>query len=163
MFLQGIQELMNKNPEPEQTLTKMPSLVVDKSLITVAKYQSFTRTASVVSVTPAAISRQIRVLEDYLGTKLFICSGGTVRLSPEGSAIYYAVQLSTSHNQRRGTESLSELVGRWDKYLHAFENPVQPQPLNQKQLLLSSNVKSQFQPPSLEAKHQIRHRSNRPS
>lgn len=85
---------MDKHFEPDQTLTQMPSLRAVKSFVAAAKYQSFTRAAAALCVTQAAISRQIRELEDYLGTELFVRSGRTVKLSPEGSVFYDAAQLS---------------------------------------------------------------------
>lgn len=85
---------MAKQPAPDQTLIKMPSLRAVKSFVAAAKYQSFTRAAEALCVTQAAISRQIRELETYLGTELFIRSGRNVTLSPEGSAFYDAAQLS---------------------------------------------------------------------
>ena len=71
---------MDKHSEPDQTLTKMPSLRAVKSFVAAAKYQSFTRAAEALCVTQAAISKRIRELEVYLGTELFIRSGRTVKL-----------------------------------------------------------------------------------
>lgn len=80
--------------EPDQTLIKMPSLRAVRSFVAAAKYGSFTRAAEALCVTQAAISRQIRELEIYLGTDLFIRSGRTVKLSPSGVAFFDAAQLS---------------------------------------------------------------------
>lgn len=85
---------MTKPSDPDQTLLKMPSLRAVKSFVAAAKYQSFTRAAEALCVTQAAISRQIRELEDYLGTELFIRSGRKVLLSDAGSRFYDAAQLS---------------------------------------------------------------------
>lgn len=85
---------MGKHLEPDQTLIKMPSLRAVKSFVAAAKYQSFTRAAESLCVTQAAISRQIRELEIYLGTELFIRSGRNVKLSADGSLFYDAAQLS---------------------------------------------------------------------
>lgn len=59
-----------------------------------AKYQSFTRAAEALCVTQAAISRQIRELEESLGTRLFTRTGRTVKLTADGSAFFDAAQLS---------------------------------------------------------------------
>lgn len=72
----------------------MPSLRAIKSFVAAAKYQSFTRAAEALCVTQAAISRQIRELEAYLGTELFIRSGRSVKLSADGLTFYDAAQLS---------------------------------------------------------------------
>lgn len=85
---------MAKHPDPDQTLIKMPSLRAVRSFVAAAKYQSFTRAAEALCVTQAAVSRQIRELETYLGTELFIRSGRSVTLSLEGSVFYDAAQLS---------------------------------------------------------------------
>jgi len=85
---------MAKHPEPDQTLIKMPSLRAIRSFVAAAKYQSFTRAAEALCVTQAAISRQIRELEESLGTELFIRSGRTVTLSPDGALFFDAAQLS---------------------------------------------------------------------
>lgn len=80
--------------EPDQTLIKMPSLRAVKSFIAAAKYQNFTRAAEALCVTQAAISRQIRELESYLGAELFTRAGRAVELTVAGSIFYDAVQLS---------------------------------------------------------------------
>ena len=82
------------NSGPDQTLVKMPSLRAVKSFVAAAKYQSFTRAAEALCVTQAAISRQIKELESYLGCELFIRSGRTVKLSANGSLFFDAAQLS---------------------------------------------------------------------
>lgn len=51
---------------------------------------SFSRAAEDLNVTPGAVSRQIKVLEDYLGLSLFQRGHRDVRLTPEGEA-YLAV------------------------------------------------------------------------
>lgn len=73
---------------------KMPSLRAIKSFVAAAKYGSFTRAAEALCVTQAAISRQVRELETFLGTDLFIRSGRAVKLSASGIAFFDAAQLS---------------------------------------------------------------------
>ncbi|MGA4637533.1 LysR family transcriptional regulator [Pseudomonas solani] len=85
---------MVKHTEPDQTLIKMPSLRAVKSFVAAAKYQNFTRAAEALCVTQAAISRQIRELETYLGADLFKRVGRAVELTPAGSIFFDAVQLS---------------------------------------------------------------------
>ena len=104
LWLQGVEESMGKHSEPDQTLTKMPSLRAVKSFVAAAKYQSFTRAAEALCVTQAAISRQIRELEVSLGTELFIRSGRTVKLSAEGSVFLMLPSFHSSifHRQQNG-------------------------------------------------------------
>lgn len=57
--------------ELNETLAGALSLRAIKSFLAAAKFNSFTRAAKALSVTPAAVSKQVRELEDYLGTELF--------------------------------------------------------------------------------------------
>lgn len=72
----------------------MPSLRAVRSFVAAAKYQNFTRAAEALCVTQAAISRQIRELEGYLGTPLFKRVGRSVELTTAGSIFFDAAQLS---------------------------------------------------------------------
>lgn len=85
---------MEERHEPDQTLVRMPSLRAIRSFVAAAKYESFTRAAEALCVTQAAISRQIRELESHLGTELFIRTGRSVKLSPDGVVFFDAAQLS---------------------------------------------------------------------
>ncbi|MBK4997742.1 LysR family transcriptional regulator [Pseudomonas sp. S31] len=85
---------MVRHSEPDQTLIKMPSLRAVKVFVAAAKYQNFTRAAEALCVTQAAVSRQIRELETYLGAELFARVGRAVELTVAGSIFFDAVQLS---------------------------------------------------------------------
>ncbi|EPJ80124.1 MULTISPECIES: LysR family transcriptional regulator [Pseudomonas] len=85
---------MVKHIDPDNILLQMPSLKAVKSFVAAAKYQSFTRAAEALCVTQAAISRQIRELEAYLGVDLFRRVGRAVELTEAGSAFFDAAQLS---------------------------------------------------------------------
>jgi Bacterial regulatory helix-turn-helix protein, lysR family len=85
---------MAQHSDPDQTLVRMPSLRAIKSFVAAAKHQSFTRAAEALCVTQAAISRQIRELEDHLGTELFIRTGRSVKRSADGVVFYDTAQLS---------------------------------------------------------------------
>lgn len=85
---------MNQHPSSDQTLLKMPSLRAVRSFVAAARYESFTRAADTLCVTQAAISRQIRELEEHLGTILFERVGRSVKLTPAGSIFFEAAQLS---------------------------------------------------------------------
>jgi LysR family transcriptional regulator, glycine cleavage system transcriptional activator len=85
---------MARHSEPDLTLIKMPSLRAVKSFVAAAKHGSFTRAAEALCVTQAAISRQIRELETFLGTELFVRSGRAVKLTADGIAFFDAAQLS---------------------------------------------------------------------
>jgi LysR family glycine cleavage system transcriptional activator len=85
---------MNKHPSTDQTLLKMPSLRAVKCFVAAARHQSFTRAAETLCVTQAAISRQIRELEEHLGTILFERVGRSVKLTAAGAIFFEAAQLS---------------------------------------------------------------------
>ena len=85
---------MATNTQPDQTLMKMPSFKAMRSFVAAAKYRNFTRAAEALCVTQAAISRQIRELETYLGTELFIRAGREVKLTFSGATLFDAAQLS---------------------------------------------------------------------
>lgn len=85
---------MNQHLSADQTLLKLPSLRAVKCFVAAARYESFTRAADILCVTQAAISRQIKELEEHLGTVLFERVGRSVKLTPAGSIFFEAAQLS---------------------------------------------------------------------
>ncbi|MCY1336541.1 Glycine cleavage system transcriptional activator [compost metagenome] len=85
---------MSKHAAADQLLLKMPSLRAVKCFVAAARHQSFTRAAETLCVTQAAISRQIRELEEHLGTALFERVGRSVKLTAAGSIFFDAAQLS---------------------------------------------------------------------
>src|ERR1043166_2607805 len=56
-----------------------------------ARHQSFTRAARELHVTQAAVSRQIKTLEDHLGLAVFRRVRRTVQLTSEGKRLHEAV------------------------------------------------------------------------
>lgn len=63
---------------------KLPPLNPLRMFESAATTLSFTQTARELHVTPGAVSRQIRVLEDFLGMRLFERANREVRLTPGG-------------------------------------------------------------------------------
>ena len=57
------------------TRSRLPPLNAIKAFEAAARLGSFTRAAEELNVTHGAVSRQIRLLEDWLGTRLFLRSG----------------------------------------------------------------------------------------
>jgi DNA-binding transcriptional LysR family regulator len=62
-----------------------------------ARLASFTAAAEELSLTQAAVSRQIRLLEQNLGRSLFTRAHRAVRLTPEGREFQHTVSLALSH------------------------------------------------------------------
>lgn len=85
---------MDKPASTDQTLLKMPSLRAVRCFVAAARYQSFTRAAETLCVTQAAVSRQIKELEEHLGTILFERVGRSVKLTRAGAIFFEAAQLS---------------------------------------------------------------------
>jgi LysR family glycine cleavage system transcriptional activator len=63
---------------------RLPSLNALKAFEAAARLKSFTEAATELFVTHAAVSRHIRELEQWLGTKLFIRTGRGVELTEAG-------------------------------------------------------------------------------
>ena len=61
------------------------------------RLQSFTRAARQLNVTQAAVSRQIRLLEEHIGKKLFIRAHRSVELTAEGRNYLHTVATALSH------------------------------------------------------------------
>ncbi|MBR8655343.1 LysR family transcriptional regulator [Achromobacter sp. Marseille-Q0513] len=64
----------------------LPSMSVLCAFEAAARHQSFTGAALELSLTQSAVSRQIRALEELLGTDLFVRERQTVRLNKAGEA-----------------------------------------------------------------------------
>lgn len=62
-----------------------------------ARHTSFTAAAAELHLTQSAVSRQIRALEDQLGTELFVRERQTVRLSPAGQAYALEIRAALVH------------------------------------------------------------------
>lgn len=86
--------MLGRHADPDTLLLRMPSLRAVKAFVAAAKYESFTRAAEALCVSQAAISRQIRELEIYLGAQLFARVGRTVELTAAGAVFFEAAQLS---------------------------------------------------------------------
>ncbi|MFJ4052664.1 LysR family transcriptional regulator [Pseudomonas sp. NPDC089743] len=86
--------MSQRHVDPDTLLLKMPSLRAVKAFVAAAKYESFTRAAEALCVSQAAISRQIRELEEYLNAPLFVRVGRTVELTPAGAVFFDASKIS---------------------------------------------------------------------
>lgn len=66
----------------------LPPLNALRAFEATARHLSFTLAASELSVTPAALSHQIKGLEDFLGQRLFERRTRSIALTPAGAALY---------------------------------------------------------------------------
>ena len=74
---------------------RLPPLNALKAFEAAARHLSFTRAAEELFVTQAAISHQIKGLEDFLGIKLFRRRNRTLLLTEEGKAIFWILRISS--------------------------------------------------------------------
>lgn len=70
---------------------RLPPLNALRAFEAGARHLNFTRAARDLSVTPTAISHQVRQLEDWFGTPLFNRGGRNLSLSEAGTQLYPAV------------------------------------------------------------------------
>lgn len=68
-------------------MRRLPGLPGLRVFEAAARHLSFTRAADELGVTPAAVSNQIRLLEDQLGKKLFQRTSRTMALTPSGETL----------------------------------------------------------------------------
>jgi len=73
-------------------MRRLPPLGALRAFEAAARHLSFTRAAAELCVTQAAISHQVRQLEDWLGLKLFARRGHALALTSEGGG--YLVELT---------------------------------------------------------------------
>ena len=77
--------------------SNIPSLKSLRAFETAAKYLSFTQAALHLNVTQAAISKQIGLLEEHLGTELFIRSHRELILTSSGQALLNKLSPALNH------------------------------------------------------------------
>lgn len=68
-------------------MRKFPPLNSIRAFEAAARWLSFTKASEELSVTPAAVSQQIRQLEDYLGVRLFHRMTRAIKLTEEARAV----------------------------------------------------------------------------
>lgn len=78
---------------------RFPPLNALKAFEAAGRHLSFTKAAEELFVTQAAISHQIKTLEDYLSMKLFLRKNRTLLLTEEGQAYYLELREAFRHIQ----------------------------------------------------------------
>lgn len=82
----------------------IPSMTALVEFESVARLSSFTIAANELGVTQAAVSRQVKFLEDTLGVRLFHRLHRSIELTEEGEALYLVV-----------AESMQKIAGVFDR------------------------------------------------
>lgn len=73
-------------------MTRLPPLIALSYLEAAARTKSFAAAAKELHITPAAISQQIKALEEYLGVQLFVRHHRKVSLTPAAKAALPGLQ-----------------------------------------------------------------------
>lgn len=88
-------------------LRRLPPLNALRAFEAVARHLSIAKAADELSVTPAAVSHQIKTLEDHLGVRLLQRDGRTTMLTEAGQACLPGI--------RQGFESLAAAIQELDR------------------------------------------------
>lgn len=88
----------------------LPLLNGLKTFVAAGTHLNFTRAADDLLVSPSAVSHQIRVLEDYLGVKLFIRQNRTLLLTSEGIRLHQALEQPFDQIAR----AIQDTVRNWE-------------------------------------------------
>jgi LysR family glycine cleavage system transcriptional activator len=83
---------------------KLPPLKALRAFEAAARYSSFTRASEELFVTPTAIRHQVKLIEDWLGVKLFVRSNNSLSLTDKGRELLPAI-----------TDSFDRITGVTDK------------------------------------------------
>ena len=78
-------------------MNSSPPLNALKFFLVACRHRSFTSAAEELSVTHGAVSRQMKLLEDWLGQPLFEREG--LRMAPTTHALAYAEEISSAFSQ----------------------------------------------------------------
>jgi len=79
---------------------RLPPLNSLRFFAAAGRYLSFTQAAKSLFVTQAAVSHQIKALEDFLGVKLFRRRNRTLYLTVEGQSYYHEIKAILTHLSR---------------------------------------------------------------
>lgn len=91
---------------------KLPPINSIKAFEACARHLSFKSAAEELFVTPAAISYQIKILEDFLGVELFIRENRSVLLTPAAQRCYLDIKSGFEHIARGVGKAQSEQKSR---------------------------------------------------
>src|SRR5256712_8509740 len=107
-FTKGISSpemnIIHPSGQPLRTIPPLPALLAFERA---ASQLSFRRAARDLSLSPSAISHQIRGLEEQFGVKLFIRGARSVRLTPDGERYLAKVSVALA-----GLQEASRKISR---------------------------------------------------
>lgn len=73
-------------------MSNIPHLNALRAFVVAARHLNFTKAANELQVSPSAVSHQIRLLENYLETRLFIRGAGVIALTREGEYLHQKLE-----------------------------------------------------------------------
>ncbi|MGS8099353.1 LysR substrate-binding domain-containing protein [Providencia sp. PROV_01] len=109
-------------------MNKLPSLEDIRVFVTVARLMSFSQAASQLLVSPAYVSKRIKLLEENLGQTLFFRTARSIKLTHEGQIILRSSevmlaeleQMQQQLNACRGSLRISCSTGFGSTYINPF-------------------------------------------
>nr|ELR5226707.1 LysR family transcriptional regulator [Providencia rettgeri] len=113
-------------------MNKLPALEDIRVFVTVARLMSFSQAAQQLLVSPAYISKRIKLLEENLGQILFFRTARSIKLTHEGQIILRSIeamlaelghmqeQLNACREEIRGSLRISCSTGFGSTYINPF-------------------------------------------
>src|SRR2546430_16022880 len=95
--------IIHPSEQPLRTIPPLPALLAFERA---ASQLSFRRAARDLSLSPSAISHQIRGLEEQFGTKLFVRGARSVRLTADGERYFTKVSAALAALQDASRDML---------------------------------------------------------
>jgi len=92
-------------------MQRLPGLPAFRTFEAAARHLSFSRAADALGVTPAAVSSQIRTLEDQLGVQLFVRTSRQMALTAAGKLLFAAAAEAFA-TLTRAVQQLADADGR---------------------------------------------------
>ncbi|HEY4586003.1 MAG TPA: LysR family transcriptional regulator, partial [Brevundimonas sp.] len=93
---------MTRRKTPSAPESRIPPLNALKAFEAAARRLNITRAAEELSVTPGAISQQIRILEEHAGAPLFHREGRQIALTELGAELYPLLRDGFDYLKRAG-------------------------------------------------------------
>src|SRR5258708_7531677 len=85
------QQVFNRSPLDEEKLLSGQYWAELRMFLAVAKTKSFNRAAEITNTSQPTVSRQVKRLQDAVGSQLFIATARGVRLTQKGEALARAL------------------------------------------------------------------------
>src|SRR5215207_716416 len=82
---------LNRTPLDEQSILSGQFWGELRVFLAVAKAKSFNRAAEILNTSYPTVSRQVRRLQDLMGSQLFVPTQNGVKLTPKGQALAQAL------------------------------------------------------------------------